>query len=430
MKSLIILTLLLPLLVACSWFEKNANPPLEGERTAVLPQADQLKSESASTPTLDAAQDVANWPAQNQNIFQTGAHANITPKFEKIWDRSIGEGKSDRKEITTRPVAADGKIFAMDNRGNLTAMDAKSGKLLWRVRSRAESNSALAGGLTVDNGVLYVTNGLSQILAVSAANGGKIWSANLDAPARTAPTVADGKVFVVTRGGQSFCLDAQSGKILWQHKGLLESAAILSGAAPAADGEMVMIPYASGEVLAMAAGNGSVLWGESLASGRAENNLATLHDLRAPPMILDDIIIAANYASNITAMERRSGDRVWAHNFGALQPMTTSGDTVFLITTNSQLVAINRKSGELFWSVPLQSEEREAGEPQEYWYGPLLLNGQLFVLSANGMGELRDAMTGAVTAAHDDLAEPAENPITANGMIYWTTASGEVVAYQ
>lgn len=424
------LILLVPLLASCSWFEKNANPPLEGDRIDVLPPQDQAVSDNPGAPALGATETVTGWTSVNGNPAQTGINAGFAPKFEERWSTAIGDATEGRKQITARLIGADGKIFAMDNRGNVTALNAADGKILWQVRSREKTGTALAGGMAYDNGVLYVTNGFPKILALSAANGGKIWSADLDAPARTAPTAANGRVFVISRGSQSYAFDAASGKILWQHRGLQESAAILSGAAPATDSDVVMLPYPSGEVLALSTGNGSVLWGENLSATRMVNNLSTLRDLRAPPMLLSDTVIAANYASNIAAVERRSGERMWNHDFGAIQPMTVSGDALFLISTNAQLVSLNYKTGKIFWSRPLNSEAHEAGEPQEYWYGPLLLNNQIFVISGEGQGELHDASTGEVVQRLDDLDAPAENPIIMNGMIYWVTAAGKVVAYQ
>lgn len=430
MRPYISLVVLLSVLTACSWFEKKANPPLEGERTAVLQRDDQTKPSDSGTPSLDAAQEVNAWTAMNFNAAQGGVNANVTPRFEKMWDISIGEALEGRKKITARPIGAEGKIFAMDNRGYVTAINAQTGKEIWRVRTRAETGTALAGGFAYDNGVLFVTNGFSELLAISAANGGKIWNVKLDAPVRSAPTVFEGKLYVVSRNNQSFAIEATSGRILWQHRGLLELSGVLSGGGPAADSDMVLMPYSSGELAALSSGNGSVLWGESLASGRPENNLATLHDFRAPPVMLKDMVITANYAANITASDRRLGERVWSHDFGALQPMTVSGDTVFLISTNAQLMAINRRNGEIFWSKSLQSREHEVDEAQEYWYGPLLLNGELFIISADGRGELRDVATGEIKSVFEDLEAPAENPIVMHKMIYWVTASGEVVAYQ
>jgi len=427
------LILVLLLCVAgCSWFETEAKPPLQGDRTDVLPHADDSANTTGATPKLGDAADVPAWPQQNASAAQTGAHAGFTPTFERIWSTAIGEVRNDRLYLTARPVGADGKIFAMDSSGNVTALNAENGEVLWRVRSRQGHKTGLAGGLAVDGGTLYVTDGLPEVLALSTQNGGLLWRAELDAPARAAPAVANGKVFAVTRGDQSFALDAASGKILWQHHGLQENAGIIASAPPAADDEMVVICYASGEVIALSPSNGSVLWGDNLASSHPDNNLATLHDLRAPPMLLPDMVVTGNFAAETIGIERRLGDRIWTQSFGTVQPMTASGDTVFVITTNQQLMALARDSGTKFWSktlLPPKKPDEDEDPLQQYWYGPLLLNQQVFVISAGGTGQLRDAATGEVAKEIPELPAPAENPIVMNHTLYWVTANGDVVAY-
>lgn len=431
MRANFILVLLL-LVAGCSWFEDKPDAPLVGDRKDVLQPADETAATSGTVPQLDAPSAVTAWPQENASAVQTGAHANFTPKFQEIWKNSMGDGQEDRRVETARPVGADGKIFAMDVRGHVSALDAATGKQLWRVSTRRANGGALAGGLAVEGGTLYVTNGLTGVLALSTQDGGLIWRTETDSPARAAPTVADGKVYALTRGDQTFALDAASGKILWQHHGLQEDAAVIAGAAPAVDSDMVVVPYASGEIMALSPGNGAVLWGDNLSVGRPQNNLATLHDSRAPPMLLSDMVIAANFAANAAAIERRLGDRIWGQSFGAAQPMTVSGDTVFMITTNAQLVALTRTGGEKFWSKPLpppMKPDEDADPKQQYWFGPLVLNDQLLVISAEGTAQLRDAKTGEIASETKDLPPPAENPIVMNDTLYWVTADGNVVAY-
>jgi len=434
-KHLLILSLLG--IAGCSWLDEKANPSLQGERKDVLQKADETSNTTTEKPQLDLPQNITAWPQQNATAAQTGVHANITPKFEALWSENIGSGFSGRMRMTARPVGADGKIYAMDSDGYVTALDAATGKSIWHVRTRKWFEKALAGGMAVVGNTLYLTNGYPEILALNVQNGALLWKTDLDAPARAAPVAADGKVYVVTRGDQSFALDAASGKVLWQHHGLQELAGVIAGGAPAVNSDMVVVPYASGEVTALAPGNGSVLWMDNLATGRADNNLATLHDLRAPPMIINDAVIAANFSANIAAIERRLGDRVWTENFGVLQPMTVSGDTVFAITINGQLIAVSRKDGTKFWSKSLLPPPPKTGEEPSsddvkasYWYGPLLLNGQLLVISSGGTTQLRDALTGDVVKEVKDLPEPAENPITMNGVLYWLTTDGDVVAFR
>ena len=427
-------TLVLLLAVAgCSWFDKKENPPLKGERHDVLPFADQGVDASSATPKLDAANLVTSWTQENGSAAQMGVHADFTPKFSEVWRTAIGDGEGDRMVFTARPVGADGKIFVMDVHGHITALEATTGKKLWRVSTRKNHNNALAGGLALAAGKLFATNGLTQLLAINTDNGALIWQVELDAPARAAPVAADGKVYAFTRADQIFALDAATGKILWQHHGLQENAGVLAGAAPAADGDMVVVSYASGETVALTPGNGSVLWNDNLSVGRPQNNLATLHDSRAPPMLLKDTVIAATFAANTSAIERRLGDRVWGQNFGALQPMTASGDAVFLISTNAQLMALAQSDGSKFWSKPLpppKKPDEDLDMKQQYWFGPLLLNDQLLVVSADGTVQLRDIKTGDVVTEIKDLPAPAENPIVLQHMIYWVTMGGDIVAYQ
>lgn len=422
--------LLVILLAGCSAFESKVNPPLKGDRKTILENPDAAPLAAAAPPQIGDAASVSQWTQSNGNAFQTGVHANFTPQFVRVWQTTIGDANSNRGRITARPLAADGKIFAMDASGMLSALDAKTGKIFWRVATRGKKLAALSGGMAIENDKIFVTNGLNEVQAISIQNGGQLWKMTIDAPARAAPVAWGGRVFVVSRGGQAYGLDAATGKIIWQSRGLLELAGVLSGASPAVDEDVVLIPYTSGELVALSPGNGATLWNESVTGNQKNDNLSSLRDMRAPPMITRDTIIAANYASVVMGIERRLGDRMWSRqNGGALQPMTLSGDTVFLITVNQQLSALSRDTGNVFWSVSLLPKDKDEAQ-KSYWYGPLLLNGQLFVLSADGRGQLHDAATGKLLRATQDFPEPAENPIVYENMVYWVTASGDVVAYR
>jgi hypothetical protein len=60
-----------------------------------------------------------------------------------------------------------------------------------------------------------------------AANGKEIWRQQVPAPARGAPTVADGRVFAVTVENQLQVLSTTDGHRLWTHSGLPETAGLL-----------------------------------------------------------------------------------------------------------------------------------------------------------------------------------------------------------
>ena len=68
---------------------------------------------------------------------------------------------------------------------------------------------------------------------------------------RAAPTVAAGRVYVMTIDNQITILDSANGEKKWSHNAITESAGLLGGSSPAVNGSTVAVPYSSGELFAM-----------------------------------------------------------------------------------------------------------------------------------------------------------------------------------
>src|SRR3546814_14206991 len=64
-------------------------------------------------------------------------------------------------------------------------------------------------------------------------------SQKMPGPRRAAPTVAGGRVFVVSIDNQLTALNAETGEKLWSHTGFSEPAGLLGGASPAVEGDIV-----------------------------------------------------------------------------------------------------------------------------------------------------------------------------------------------
>ena len=56
---------------------------------------------------------------------------------------------------------------------------------------------------------------------------------------RAGPTIAEGRVFVVTIDNKTYALDLQDGKVLWSHTGTTEVTGIIGRASPAVAGGSV-----------------------------------------------------------------------------------------------------------------------------------------------------------------------------------------------
>ena len=61
----------------------------------------------------------------------------------------------------------------------------------------------------------------------------------------------------MARDGTGTALDAANGKIRWQVTGVRSGSGVISPAAPAVTGDAVIIPFASGQVMAVAREDGA-----------------------------------------------------------------------------------------------------------------------------------------------------------------------------
>ena len=72
--------------------------------------------------------------------------------------------------------------------------------------------------MIVEGDTVFVTTGLSELLALSAADGSVKWRVRLSAPMRGAPSFANGRVFVTTLDSTLLALSAEEGKVLWRYR--------------------------------------------------------------------------------------------------------------------------------------------------------------------------------------------------------------------
>src|SRR6202047_2832445 len=136
--------------------------------------------------------------------------------------------------IVSEPIVVDGVAYVSAPQSKVYAVDAASGKLIWKFDPKVRLNMAINGsysartngGVAVWDGKVYVGTGDCRLVAMSAAFGRKIWEAQVCDATQTgitgAPHVAKGKVFMGYNGsddgvrGSLAAYDAETGKEVWR----------------------------------------------------------------------------------------------------------------------------------------------------------------------------------------------------------------------
>ena len=422
-------------LAGCGIFSEKETP-LPGERIPVLGIGGALDPDPnlAAVPVALPPPEVnAAWPAPGGVPTHAVGHPALPERLSRAWTTSIGEGSSRYTRVLAQPVVAGGRIFAMDGGSQISALDAATGGRLWQVdlKPEKERGAAFGGGPCFSNGRLFVTTGYGEVVALDPADGRVIWRQSLTAPVHVAPTVANDRVYAVSVENALDAVSADDGRRLWSHNGIPETAGLLGGASPAVNEEVVIVGYSSGEVFALKPENGRQIWSENLAATRTVNAVSGLADIRGRPVIDRGRVYAVSHSGRMAAIDLRTGERAWERQIASSHGPWVVGDYVFVLDNDNQAVCLMRDDGKVRWlrSLPRFRNERSRSGPI-YWAGPVLGGNRLIVLSSTGEALSLSPQTGDTIDQQSLPASAYVGPVIADNTLYLLTDDANLSAYR
>jgi outer membrane protein assembly factor BamB len=425
------------LLTGCSFFddEKDA-PPLPGERISVIDLERELKPEGdPATINLPPTVNDSDWvqSANNAQHLMGNLETIDLNTLERIWQADIGEGRASRIPLTAIPVIAGGKIFTLDTTSRVSAFNIQTGETLWskKARPKTEDENVIAGGLAVSGNMLFITAGYNEVLAVNTDSGELVWRQTITAGSRAAPTILNNRVFVKTLNDNLIALNAADGAVIWEYEGIGETSGLLGTASPAADDQIVVGAFSSGDIVTLRVENGSVVWSDRLVNTLQMGSLSTLADIRGHPVIEDNRVYAVSYGGKLAAVDKGTGLRVWTKDISSAETPLVVGNALFILDTQNNLIALDKMTGEVFWIRPTaRYANPEKRENPITWYGPMMINSHLVLTGNNGILAIHDPVTGDLLKQYKTGKSVSTMPVTAGGTLFVQAEDGTLMAFR
>jgi outer membrane protein assembly factor BamB len=398
--------------------------PLPGKRVAIL-QQDSIRSDAAA-----AARPVALPPQRANDAWtQPGGVASNAPghlalgnALKQAWSVSVGTGSSFYGKVTASPIVYGGLVYALDAAGHVTAVNAANGSQAWRVSTTPAKESdqeGYGGGLAADGGRIYAATGFGTVVALDARSGQKVWEKTLGPPLRTSPIASAARVLAMTMEGQIYCLSGSDGTELWSFNGTSERATILANVSPALDGDTVVVPYPTGDLVALRASSGQPLWQESLARTAGGSSLGAMSDA-ARPVLYGGVMYAVGHGGRMIASSEKSGERIWSINVASIEQPWIVGDSVFVVDTGGQMIALTRTDGRVRWATSLGTGT---------WAGPVLAGNRLWAVSSTGTLAAVDPISGKIVSTASVGSAAMIAPVVAGGRLFVLTDDARLVAF-
>ncbi|MDB6176831.1 PQQ-binding-like beta-propeller repeat protein [Paracoccus sp. Z330] len=415
---------------------------LPGERldpTAVTspdgPAVEGPAAVSSTALSLAAPRVNGEWSHRGGNAAHQPGHVALGAGTTRVWSNPIGQGNDRRFRISADPIVAAGRVFTLDSHARVTA-SAQSGGTSWSTDITPvleNPKSASGGGLAYEGGRIFASTGFGELVALDATSGAILWRQRVDAPVAGGPAVANGVVYVSARNNIGWAVRASDGKVLWQTSGTPSTAGVMGVSVPAVQGDTVVFPFASGQLQGVDAGSGLAKWSAQVAGKRTGRAVAVIRDMTGDPVISSGVVYGGTSAGRINAVELSSGTELWSAHDGANSPVVVAGGSVFAVNDQAQLIRLDAATGGVIWRIdlPYYADAKTKKQDRIYaHFGPVLAGGRLFVASSDGVLRVFDPASGRLVGQGAIPGGAASAPVVAGQTLYVVSRDGQLHAFR
>jgi outer membrane protein assembly factor BamB len=421
----------------CSMFDDwfgDRKTPLPGKREDVIVDRRGLVvDDGAAKVVLPPAVRNANWPQAGGNPAHLMGHLEAKDHLAETWKSDIGAGGGYRRVIMAQPVVQDGAVFTMDSDAVASAFALADGRRRWRVDTKpkdSDDSTNVGAGIGVDGDTVYAVNGLFSLMAMDMTSGKEKWRADLGSPARSAPMIADGRVFVTTIENKLLAFTAADGRPLWTHQAASPVTSMLGQPAPAYWRGLVVAGFGSGELACLRADSGSVVWTDGLGASEGRATIADFLSIRGLPVVVNGLVYVISMGGLLVCNDVPTGRRVWERQIAGEDTPYIAGDWMFVISAEQQIAAININDGRISWITQLPRwSDPDKRKNTLTWYGPLLVSDRLIVTGISEDALSLSPYTGEILG-HITLSQAAAptSPVVADGTVLIVTNDGRLMA--
>ena len=355
----------------------------------------------------------------------------IQEKFEPkvVWDNSI-DGVGDYYS-QIRPVIAYNKVFTASREGDAYAFDLETGKKVWhkdlsdlnneRSFFSARTSALLSGGPTAGINRVFLGSENGNVYALEADNGDLIWQGQVKGEVIAAPAFDQGTVVVNTSSGVMKSFNASNGEDGWQIEQDVPSLTLRGVSAPTTMAGGVLVGSADGLLTVYILENGQQGWSVEIGEASGSTELERVIDVDAAPVVYDDKVYIISARGHLVAVDLRSGRSLWKRQYSSFSSVAIDGNTLYLTDIKGHIYAVDRLNGLEKWSQIALTNRGVTG--------PAVVGDYVVVGDFEGYLHWIEQSTGDIVARHHvDGSGLHSAPVIANDLVIVQSRDGDLEA--
>lgn len=339
--------------------------------------------------------------------------ADLKPTLagRQVWSAQVGS-----IEFPLNVAVRDGRFFAAGSNGTVLALEAETGRELWRTQAGAP----LTAGVGTDGRAAAVVTRDNELVVVEDLR--PRWKQRLPARVVTPPLMAGERVYVLAVDRSVHAFDALDGRRLWTYARPGDALTLAQAGVLMAARNQLLVGQ-SGRLVALDADNGSVNWDVPVGSARGTNEVERLADLVGPAVRQGDRVCARSFQTAVGCVDIARAAPLWSRNAAGGSALGGNVDRLFGADASDRLTAWSAATGEVLWT---NEQLRHRGLSGGLALGPSVVfgdgEGQVHFLSAaDGRAQLRLPTDGKAVVG---------TPVLSGTTMLVATRSGGLFAFR
>lgn len=328
------------------------------------------------------------------------------------WTAAIGKANGH----LFSPAVAGDSVYAAAADGNVTRIDAASGRVLWR----SSAGASLSAGVGTDGKTVAVAGEKGTVFAFDAS--GKLrWKAQTSSEILSAPAVTGDLVIVRSVDNRIAAFDAASGTRRWFLQRTTPALTLRTAPGIVTSSSAAYAALPGGRLLAMTLNNGAPIWEIAVGVPHGATELERVADTSGNPLLLEREICAVAYQGRIGCFELADGGARWSKEWSSDVGIGADERAVYSANTAGAVSAFARDTGASIW--------RNDKLGYRALSAPAVLGRSIAVGDGQGFIHFLAREDGAIAArsATDGSAIKAA-PVVAGNRVIFQTQAGELVA--
>ena len=272
----------------------------------------------------------------------TDIEATVT--LTELWSRNAGAG-TDEQFLRLSPAIDDGRVFAADHQGQVTAYAADTGQEIWSVKT----GIPVTGGVGSGEGLVLVGSREADVVALDWRDGHEVWRGKVSSEVLSAPRADQGTVVVQSVDGKLTGLKSSDGTRRWVFERSVPVLSLRGTGTPVIIRGGVLAAFDNGKLAALDLARGLPAWETSVGVPHGRSELERMVDIDSMPQLWGDTVYTVSYQGRVAALEGASGRTLWARDMSSAVGLGIDFRNVYVTDDQSNVWSLERDNGGSVW---------------------------------------------------------------------------------